>query len=328
MKAFILICVLIGAMGSLEAHDSLLDCEACREAVSHVQKFASKPSTWQIPIDIAVDVCVEFVKYTRPVCIGAIQEMVLIVTDSIAKHYLDPDFACSSLTLCESPKYRRENFTDWQNNVLASTPVSPAPLPSGLSSYKFGHMSDLHIDVFYQEGTNSNCGLPLCCRSWNGPGTSGAWGDYNCDIPVKTLEAGISQMSQLDLDFVIVTGDLPPHDVWNQSLSYNLQYQQIVAELFEKHFPTTPIYYMFGNHGSFPVNNLDPANSTWLIDPIAQYWGSYLDAQAIASLKSKWAYSMVHPGTNLKLIALNTQACNNGNFYLIQNVTDPLGQIV
>mmetsp|Transcript_9201 Transcript_9201/g.9161 ORF Transcript_9201/g.9161 Transcript_9201/m.9161 type:complete len:420 (+) Transcript_9201:430-1689(+) len=188
-------------------------------------------------------------------------------------------------------------------------------------------MSDLHIDVFYQEGANSNCGLPLCCREWNGPGTSGSWGDYNCDIPVKTLETAISQMSDQDLDFVIITGDLPPHDVWNQSQSYNLQYQSIVANLFEKYFPTTPVYYMFGNHGPFPVNALDPTNSSWFLDPVTEIWGSWLDAQAIATLKSKWTYSMVHPGTNLKLIALNTQACNNGNFYLFVNVTDPLGQI-
>ncbi len=47
----------------------------------------------------------------------------------------------------------------------------------------------------------------------------GKWGDYNCDIPVLTLENMLANVETLvgeQIDFIIMTGDLPPHDVWNQ----------------------------------------------------------------------------------------------------------------
>ncbi|CAG9327656.1 unnamed protein product [Blepharisma stoltei] len=327
MRLLVLICLLFGVLGSLETKNKLVECEVCREVFREAQKWALDPNIWEYPIDIAVEICKKFEGYTIPVCLGAIKENVLIVTGSIARHYLDPEWACSMLEFCDSPKYVKENFTEWQDNILQSKPSAPAPTPSGQGTYKFGHISDLHIDIYYQEGTNNNCGLPVCCRSWNGPGNSGYWGDLQCDLPVRTLEVTLDQMSQIDLDFLIVTGDIPAHDVWNQSLSYNLNYQQVVADLFEKYFPTTPIYYMFGNHGPFPVNNLDPRNSSVFIDPFTQIWSNWLDAQAIETLKSTWTYSMVHPGTNLKMVAINTQACNNDNFFLLENATDPMGQI-
>lgn len=31
------------------------------------------------------------------------------------------------------------------------------------------HFSDVHIDHLYQEGSNPNCGEPLCCRSNDKP---------------------------------------------------------------------------------------------------------------------------------------------------------------
>ena len=33
-------------------------------------------------------------------------------------------------------------------------------------SYKILHISDLHLDLEYEEGTDSQCDRPLCCRNW------------------------------------------------------------------------------------------------------------------------------------------------------------------
>lgn len=64
----------------------------------------------------------------------------------------------------------------------------------------------------YKEGSDSNCGLPLCCR--NGTGDAGYWGSYSCDIPERTLDGALEQLSKFDLDFVLWTGDNPPHNIW------------------------------------------------------------------------------------------------------------------
>lgn len=49
------------------------------------------------------------------------------------------------------------------------------------------HFSDLHIDYGYTEGSDNDCGKPLCCTVDSGPAptkerTAGKWGDYKCDL--------------------------------------------------------------------------------------------------------------------------------------------------
>jgi sphingomyelin phosphodiesterase len=51
-------------------------------------------------------------------------------------------------------------------------------------------MTDSHIDLYYQPGTNANCVDPMCCRNSSGmPNTAsdaaGYWGSSpTCDPPL------------------------------------------------------------------------------------------------------------------------------------------------
>lgn len=52
------------------------------------------------------------------------------------------------------------------------------------------------------EGSNANCGKPLCCRASSGlvattEDEAGYWGDYRkCDMPWRTLENAVKHMSK------------------------------------------------------------------------------------------------------------------------------------
>ncbi len=61
--------------------------------------------------DLIVLACSKYM--AEEVCHGAIHEMGPIVMGSLGKHYLDPDFVCSTLDMCSSPKFVPENFTEW-----------------------------------------------------------------------------------------------------------------------------------------------------------------------------------------------------------------------
>lgn len=57
-----------------------------------------------------------------------------------------------------------------------------------------------------------------------------------------------------DIDYILWTGDLPPHDVWNQTREENLKIlRDTVAQMVEM-FPGIPIFPALGNHESAPVN--------------------------------------------------------------------------
>ena len=61
-----------------------------------------------------------------------------------------------------------------------------------------------------------------------------------------------------DIDYILWTGDLPPHDVWNQTREENLKVlHETVTQLIEM-FPGIPIFPALGNHESAPVNSFPP----------------------------------------------------------------------
>ena len=78
------------------------------------------------------------------------------------------------------------------------------------------HITDVHIDVDYQEGTDAVCNQPLCCREKsrgveNSP-KSFYWGTrYSCDIPFRTFEASLAAAKEVlpNPDLIFWTGDVP-----------------------------------------------------------------------------------------------------------------------
>ena len=74
---------------------------------------------------------------------------------------------------------------DWE--VLlppVAKPVVSSKEPGKINKVlKVLHLSDTHWDPYYLEGSNANCGEPMCCRHTSGPvlyidDKAGFWGDY------------------------------------------------------------------------------------------------------------------------------------------------------
>ena len=57
-----------------------------------------------------------------------------------------------------------------------------------------------------------------------------------------------------DIDYIIWTGDLPPHDIWNQTKESNLHVLRETVQQLRQFFPNTRVYPALGNHESAPVN--------------------------------------------------------------------------
>ena len=112
------------------------------------------------------------------------------------------------------------------------------------------HISDLHIDLYYTAGAPMNCTEPVCCRSnvtskmshkdvvnkilnkqylqvqKDEKGPANYWGSLsNCDLPFQTYMLFIEELKKRnDVDLILWTGDNTPHDVWQQTQSYNLNF--------------------------------------------------------------------------------------------------------
>lgn len=201
-------------------------------------------------------------------------------------------------------------------------------------------LSDTHIDLLYREGTNAVCGEPLCCRE--APTVklpendiSGYWGDYrDCDIPMRTLEAMVKAIADKhkDIDFVIWTGDVPAHDIWNQTREGQLRLIRNVSSLFDQYFGHLPIMPALGNHESAPVNSFPRPEITgrssisWLYEELDDIWSKWLPPSSMGYIK-KGAYYSVPIRNGLKLVSLNMNYCNNQNWWLLLNTTDPADEL-
>ncbi|XP_011305839.1 sphingomyelin phosphodiesterase [Fopius arisanus] len=209
-----------------------------------------------------------------------------------------------------------------------------------VKTLKVLHISDTHYDPLYEEGANADCGDPLCCRASSGrpasPGAgAGKWGDYRkCDTPKRTLDHMLQHIQEThpDIAYIIWTGDLPPHDSWNQTREENLDnLRATVAEMTEA-FPNVSIFPALGNHESAPVNSFPTKyapseyNIFWLYDELDKQWQRWLPRGASGTVKRGAFYSvLVRPA--FRIISVNTNYCNDKNFWLLINSTDPADEL-
>lgn len=87
-----------------------------------------------------------------------------------------------------------------------------------------------------------------------------------------------------------------------------------------------------GNHESFPCNVYDYEGDREkeLKTEFANAWEYWIGPEAAEEFKQNGFYStVINPNgeQQVRLLAVNTQAANPMNFYLIKNPTDPDGQL-
>lgn len=90
------------------------------------------------------------------------------------------------------------------------------------SSFKFVHLTDLHLDLEYSAGSSSLCTEPVCCRADSTPSKgqdtierAGHWGDVNgqCDAPYNLINESLAHISQTiradneSIKYVIYSGN-------------------------------------------------------------------------------------------------------------------------
>ena len=88
-------------------------------------------------------------------------------------------------------------------------------------------LTDIHLDLEYNENSTVYCDEPLCCRT---PASnysrikSGKYGYHaHCDGSIDTLDSFMEKAYELQPDFIIWTGDNSPHNTKNSSLELNFE---------------------------------------------------------------------------------------------------------
>jgi len=326
---------LIAALDLFNNFDLKPVCNSCLSFVGHIRKLVDHSFAKKLMENAASHICEKKMKMSQTVCQQAIQSYADIVFEVLVDRTINAEHVCEKIAMC--PQTRdRTRLRDYVKDVLADKPKTKYPTPSNKGTYTILQLSDPHVDLLYAEGSSSTCDQPLCCRAEFGfpsNASEGAqhWGTIGpCDIPLRTFQQFLQYTSKtFDIDMIIWTGDNIAHDIWHQAQANQTLSTAGITEEILKYFPETPVYPMFGNHEPYPADQFDPVGnySSWLIEELSELWEPWLDEKAMQTFKDFSYYSMVNKETNVKIIALDTQACDTEDFFLIKDPSDPMHQL-
>jgi len=331
---------------SLYSRDSrMFKCWLCKFGIGAiVNRLKTEDIDDSTTISVMQGACKFFKIQTEEVCMGAINVMKREVMTVLRELDLDSEEVCAIL-----PPYQRDCFVQrspwnrvkWTVDVppeLENIPSTPVLSTKGL---KILHLSDIHIDLNYAAGSAAVCDKPLCCRDdsvtlykstsigWKKHVSAGYWFTpqvYACDIPHYFVDAAFEEMAKEKYDLIYWTGDLPPHNVWKEhTFPEHLHLLKVLADLLAKNFPGTPVHYAIGNHENTPVNSFPVNNQSYtLYNTMARNFQNLaqLDETAFNTFSAKGYYTkLVKP--NFRIISVNTNLCNNQNFWMLLDPEDP-----
>ncbi|KAF8888535.1 Metallo-dependent phosphatase-like protein [Infundibulicybe gibba] len=195
------------------------------------------------------------------------------------------------------------------------------------------HLSDVHIDHQYTIGSEANCTKNICCRNFadeaGKPITvpAGPIGNSKCDSTVTLANSMLEAIDALNPKFSIFTGDVVEgREVTTDLMDFNAQ---LAAKL------TVPIFPALGNHDSAPVNAFARSttatanNSQFVFDTQSQGWERFIGQTAANQVDhNSGSYSVLVPGTKLRIISINTQYWYKQNLWLFdtdEQQPDPNG---
>lgn len=314
-------------------------CLECRSALGALSLWLDTGATVEDVEDFAIMECINLNLYPEDVCFGMVKlsgaEVIYVFTHSEYSH----DTMCGFLFGLDCNNNELNTWTieipDGKPELTHPEPEQPTP-----SVKKILHLSDLHVDLLYEEGSATVCDHPYCCRNAfgvAGPGVpaAGHWGSLAyCDIPLHTLEDLLSQAAEMTTpDLVYITGDLPPHDVWAQNHATNLAAIEVTMDLVKKYFPDIPVVNSLGNHASAPVNSFvvpaaygDGWSMSWLYDAVADMWAEWLPESALTTVR-RGGFFHYSPVPGLRVVSLNMNYCNSINWWLLINNEDPVEEL-
>lgn len=164
----------------------------------------------------------------------------------------------------KQPEFNWSVKVDAGKGALMAAKVKPPPGANSSDDLTILQLTDIHYDPEYKVGSLAFCKEPLCCRSKSSGNESsdettkaGYWSDYNnCDAPLHMIENALDHIREKhkDIDYIYLSGDLVPHNVWSTAPESNKVIITNISELIRRKFGNLPVYPVVGNHEEHPVN--------------------------------------------------------------------------
>ncbi|XP_064094490.1 sphingomyelin phosphodiesterase-like [Macrobrachium nipponense] len=313
-------------------------CTVCVDAATILREAYASGTHKFVIEQFVILICSDLHLFPHDVCDGMVKleaENVLYILN--ATQY-DLETVCGIMLQGHCDK---RELSPWTLPIPGGKPLpdDPEPVLPAANTLRILHITDSHTDLQYDEGSAVDCGYPMCCRFKYGepqPGepAAGHWGaENNCDIPLRTLDELIHQGSLLKPDLVYLTGDMPAHDVWEQTKAKNVESMNATLSLVRKHMPDTPVFNCLGNHEGAPVNSFpvpavygDGFNMDWLYEAAVALWSPWVPEETHDDIL-RGGYFSHSPFPGFRIVSINMNYCDVENWWLLIDSVDPTGQL-
>jgi hypothetical protein len=110
-------------------------------------------------------ICSEILEYSKETCALYVNEYTPIIVDSLIDSHLTGEYLCSNKYFCKNLHKEYFNPDDYARKLLADKPKNlPWKKNPNGKTLKILHLTDMHTDLGYTEGSNANCQNPVCCQ--------------------------------------------------------------------------------------------------------------------------------------------------------------------
>ncbi|CEP15672.1 hypothetical protein [Parasitella parasitica] len=334
----------------INPQDAVKNCKSCINMLKMIKRFCYLPESIQLAA--MTNICKRSKQVDSQVCEGMVREQGPVIRKVLKTMDIsgrDGHLACASvLNACPYP-----GIEPWNVSFPKKKPKHPHVHKPTNKTMTVLHLSDWHVDPLYEEGTETLCDKPICCRREstdfdNILKLSSPWGSYGCDSPLTLIESMLEYIPTVtpNTSFAILTGDIPPHEVWETlptkktQMIQDASYTLLHAHFDSPFFINAKLYPAIGNHESAPTNLFPLADSNlpggnrhddltmgWLYESLQENWKGWLPKKHLDSVHQNSGSYISHPVPGLKLISLNTNFCYNLNWWLYEHPTkrDPNG---
>ncbi|KAK4335393.1 sphingomyelin phosphodiesterase [Rhodotorula toruloides] len=213
-------------------------------------------------------------------------------------------------------------------------------------TFQVVQISDVHIDKEYLVGASDDCTKPICCRDY-GPSSTGPdvktpaeqFGNRRCDTPQALMDNLLAAVEQIapNRSFTVFSGDVIDAAVWDATEERVLNglhdfsdglasWGHSANSISETTSAEKPIYPVLGNHDIGPgnafaldstINAASATNAQQIYNMSASDWRRWIGDDAVNQVQTNFGcYSVVHPGTNLRIISLNMNYWSEQNYWL------------
>ena len=336
---------------------SMFKCQSCALGMSALSSLLEVGFIHSGILDIAAAICeysgaMNHRFHMCPLLVHQFGEPMFTVVED---YLLSKDRICNEhFGWCTSPVITPIDLDTVVDNILSTKPThvqnddyiqnlyeQMAQSTEERPTLRALHLSDVHIDFAYTPGTLSSCKDYLCCHvasgypKHDGDVAAGNWGAEMCDIPVRTYQSMLDDMVTNNLpDVIFWTGDNTSHEVWDNTADETVGYTVAVTQLLKQAIQgkDVAVFPIQGNHDTWveEIESFAAPGINYEINNFKQYWREWLTDEAYEKFGEYGYYSQPITLLNGKklskparVIALNTQACDSLNWYIVGQRDDP-----